>query len=152
MYYSSGHAEAQDHLQDGFYLLFKKIRKYSFKGSFEGWARRLFVNMILQKFRKRKPLYNITDHADIDDYFNYEHIEQDITAADLMEVIQELSPQYRMVFNLFAIEGYSHKEIASELGISEGTSKSNLSRARGILQEKVLKMFPESYNVSKNGS
>ncbi len=151
MYYASGHAEAQDHLQDGFYHLFKKIDKYSFQGSFEGWMRRLFVNLILQKYRKSKPLYSISDHVTLDNGHAYEHIIEDITTADLLEIIQGLSPQYRIVFNLYAIEGYSHKEIAEQLGISEGTSKSNLFRARGILQQRVKELFPAIYNVRSNG-
>lgn len=152
MYYSSSKAEAWDHLQDGFYHLFLNIGKYSFQGSFEGWMRRLFVNIILQKYRKRKPLYNISDHDFESDENAYEHVLEEITAADLMEIIQELSPQYRLVFNLYAIEGYTHKEIAERLEISEGTSKSNLSRARGILQARIKQRFPESYNVKRNGT
>ena len=152
MYYSSGHAEAQDHLQDGFYHLFKKIKKYSFQGSFEGWMRRLFVNLILQKFRKRKPLYSVADYNAHEDSTAYEHVIEEITSADLMDIIQELSPQYRVVFNLFAIEGYSHKEIAATLDISEGTSKSNLSRARSILKNKIRERFPDCYKVRSNGT
>ena len=152
MYYSSGRAEAEDHLQDGFYHLFRKIKKYSFQGSFEGWMRRLFVNLILQKYRQKKPLYNLTDCDFQDESTSYEHILEEITAADLMDLIQELSPQYRVVFNLYAIEGYTHKEIAERLEISVGTSKSNLSRARGILQNKIKTKFPEMYNVKSNGT
>jgi RNA polymerase sigma factor (sigma-70 family) len=152
MYYSSGRSEAQDHLQDGFYHLFQKIGKYSFQGSFEGWMRRLFVNVILQKFRKHRPLYSLSDQDGYNDNAVYEHVLEEITAADLMEIIQELSPQYRLVFNLYAIEGYTHKEVAAKLEISEGTSKSNLSRARSILQARVLERFPESYNVKSNGT
>lgn len=152
MYYSSNQAEAWDHLQDGFYLLFLNIGKYSFQGSFEGWMRRLFVNLILKKYRRRKPLYSIPDQDFKGEESAYEHILEEITAADLMEIIQELSPQYRMVFNLYAIEGYTHKEIADRLEISEGTSKSNLSRARGILQERIKQRFPESYKMKRNGT
>ena len=83
--------------------------------------------------------------------FSYESIIEDITAADLLEMVRELSPQYRLVFNLFAIEGFSHKEIAEKLNITEGTSKSNLSRARTLLQEKVRERFPESYRMKSNG-
>ena len=152
MYYSSSESEARDHLQDGFYHLFCKIGKYSFQGSFEGWMRRLFINLILQKFRKRKPLYAISDHVEYHENFSYEHVIEEITAADLMTLVQDLSPQYRLIFNLYAIEGYSHREIAEKLGISEGTSKSNLSRARVILQERIKLLFPESYKVKSNGT
>lgn len=151
LYYSSGEAEAQDHLQDGFVHLFNKIDRYSFKGSFEGWMRRLFVNLILQKYRSKKLLFSVGNEELFRDSLSYEHIIEDITAEDLLEVVKELTPQYRLVFNLYAIEGYSHKEIAEELGISEGTSKSNLSRARSLLQEKVLKRYPGIYKWKSNG-
>lgn len=151
LYYSANPTEAQDHLQDGFVHLFNKIGKFEFKGSFEGWMRRLFVNLILQKYRKKKLLYTTGYEWQELEEVGYEHIVEDITATDLLNIIQELSPQYRLVFNLYAIEGYSHKEIAEELGISEGTSKSNLSRARGILQEKVVKRYPDCYQIKSNG-
>jgi len=150
LYYSKDETEAQDLLQDGFFHLFKKIGKYNFKGSFEGWMRRLFVNLILQKFRSKKPLFSTSDIRENADW-NYEHIISHITANDLLDIIRELSPRYKMVFNLYAIEGYSHKEIAEKLEISEGTSKSNLSRARLILQEKVRLKFPDIYKVRSNG-
>ncbi len=150
LYYSKDQTEAQDLLQDGFCHLFKKIGKYNFKGSFEGWMRRLFVNLILQKFRSKKPLFATSEIEKSADW-SYEHIVTQITAQDLLEIIQELSPRYKIVFNLYAIEGYSHKEIAQKLEISEGTSKSNLFRARLILQEKVREKFPDIYKVSSNG-
>ncbi len=151
LYYAGNEAEAMDHLQDGFWHLFAKIESYSFKGSFEGWMRRLFVNLILQKFRKKKPLYTVGYEDSSYQEEGYEHIEQEITAADLLEMIKELSPQYRLVFNLYAIEGYSHREIAEKLDISEGTSKSNLSRARSFLQAKVKERYPDSYQIRSNG-
>ena len=149
--YASSEAEAQDHLHDGFIHLFRKIGKFSFKGSFEGWTRRLFVNLILQKYRSQKLLYTTGFDLYETNEVSYEHILEDINAQELLEIITELSPQYRLIFNLYAIEGYSHKEIASQLGISEGTSKSNLSRARSILQDKVKERFPECYQMKSNG-
>lgn len=151
LYYAGNEAEALDHLQDGFVHLFNKIKKFGFQGSFEGWMRRLFVNLILQKYRSKKMLYTTGYDWQESEDISYEHILEDITATDLLNIIQELSPQYRLVFNLYAIEGYSHKEIAEELGISEGTSKSNLSRARGILQEKVVERYPGCYQMKTNG-
>ncbi len=150
LYYAKDETEAQDLLQDGFYHLFQKIRKYRFKGSFEGWMRRLFVNLILQKFRSKKPLFSTSGmHENMD--WGYEHIMSYITTGDLLEIIRELSPRYKMVFNLYAIEGYSHKEIAEKLEISEGASKSNLSRARTILQAKIRHKFPDIYKAKSNG-
>ena len=151
LYYSKDETEAMDHLQDGFFHLFKNIKKYSFQGSFEGWMRRIFVNLILQKYRKKKLLYATGHDVEAMEQMSYEPIMADITAQDLLGLIRELSPQYKLIFNLYAIEGYSHKEIAEKLNISEGTSKSNLSRARSILQQKVKEHFPELYILKSNG-
>ncbi len=153
LYYAKDETEAMDHLQDGFIHLFQKIKKYSFEGSFEGWMRRLFVNLILQKYRSKKLLYPTGLESLSTEDNGYESIIENITAQDLLDIIRELSPQYHLVFNLYAIEGYSHREIAGQLNISEGTSKSNLSRARSLLQEKVRERFPDSYEhrMKSNG-
>lgn len=151
LYYAKNEAEAMDFLQDGFIHLFKKIGKYSFQGSFEGWMRRLFVNLILQKYRNKKLLYSTTIESMEVHEMSYEDVIDAISARDLLDLVQELSPQYRIVFNLYAIEGYSHKEIAEQLKISVGTSKSNLSRARSLLKEKVRVLFPDSYLRRSNG-
>ena len=131
--------EARDTLQEGFIKIFDNLINYKFEGSFEGWMRRIIVNTALEKFRSRYNLYRVDDidqipepdsQPDNEDYAGLE-------AVDLLDIIRELPPKYRMVFNLYAIEGYSHKEISTMVNISEGTSKSNLSRARMILQKKV---------------
>lgn len=137
--YSGNDEEARDILQDGFIKIFENLHSYKFEGSFEGWMRRITVNIALEKFRSRHNLYRVDDidsvqepeaDPDNEDYAGLE-------AADLLQIIRELPPKYRMVFNLFAIEGYSHKEISELVSISEGTSKSNLARARMILQRRV---------------
>jgi RNA polymerase sigma-70 factor (ECF subfamily) len=137
--YSGNNEEARDILQDGFIKIFENLGNYKHEGSFEGWMRRITVNTALEKFRSRSNLYRVDDidqvpepdaEPDNQDYAGLE-------AADLLEIIRELPPKYRMVFNLYAIEGYSHKEISEMINISEGTSKSNLSRARAILQRRV---------------
>ncbi|MGQ9621585.1 MAG: RNA polymerase sigma factor [Bacteroidales bacterium] len=137
--YSENDEEARDILQEGFIKIFQNLHNYKHNGSFEGWIRRIVVNTALEKFRARYSLYRVDDidsineleaEPDTEDYYG-------IDAADLLYIIRELPPKYRMVFNLYAIEGYSHKEISKMLNISEGTSKSNLSRARNILQRKV---------------
>lgn len=139
--YSKNDAEAEDNLQDGFIKIFSRIKQYSFSGSFEGWMRRVIVNSIFEKYRKKKNVHAVEDIS----VHEKEELRNDIvgkmSADDLMRLIQELPPRYRMAFNLYAIEGYSHKEIAQAMGISEGTSKSNLSRARAILQKKVVFEF-----------
>ena len=137
--YSGNDEEARDILQEGFIKIFENLHHYKHEGSFEGWMRRIVVNTALEKFRNRHNLYRVDDidtitepesDPDNEDYAGLE-------AFDLLYIIRELPPKYRMVFNLYAIEGYSHKEIAKMLHISEGTSKSNLSRARVILQRRV---------------
>lgn len=133
--YSRNYAEAQDNLQDGFLLIFEKIKQFGNKGSFEGWAKRIVINNTLQGYRKTTFLEivseNIADETEID--IDKESISMDY----LLEIIQELPDRYRLVFNLYAIDQYSHKEIAEMLDIGIGTSKSNLSRARTILKQKI---------------
>ena len=144
--YSKDTTEAEDNLQDGFIRVFTKINQFGFKGSFEGWMRRIMVNTSLEKFRKSNHLYPVEDMMVFESIQNVEETLSAITADDLMKIIQQLPPRYRMVFNLYAIEGYSHQEIAKLMKITEGTSKSNLSRARVILQKKVI----EDFGLEKN--
>lgn len=139
--YSKDATEAEDNLQEGFIRVFTKIEQFGFKGSFEGWMRRIMVNTSLEKFRKNNHLYPVEDMMIYESVQFTEETLSIISADDLMKIIQELPPRYRMVFNLYAIEGYSHQEIAKMMKITEGTSKSNLSRARVILQKKVINDF-----------
>lgn len=137
--YSGNDEEARDILQEGFIKIFENLVNYKHEGSFEGWMRRIIVNTALEKYRSKHLLHRVDDIDQIpepdadpenEDYAG-------LQAFDLMTIIRDLPPKYRMVFNLFAIEGYSHKEIGKMMNISEGTSKSNLSRARVILQRRV---------------
>ena len=133
--YSPNRAEAEDSLQDAFITIFKRIEQFKGKGSFEGWMKRITVNTVLQKYRKKKT-FDIPNEQQIED--TDVEIEQSAIPLDfLLKIIQELPDRYRLVFNLYVMDGYSHKEIAEMLGISDGTSKSNLARARGILKTKV---------------
>ena len=137
--YSGNDEEARDILQEGFIKIYENLAHYKYEGSFDGWVRRIMVNTALEKFRIRHNLYRVDDIDQIPEP-NAEPDNEDyagLEARDLMEIIRELPPRYRIVFNLFAIEGYSHKEIGGMMSISEGTSKSNLSRARVILQRRV---------------
>ncbi len=149
--YGGNEADAQDVLQDGFLKIFEKIHQFENKGSFEGWMRRIFVNTALEKFRGQYKVINIQDgwREGLND--SYEDINSNITAKELIKLVSDLSPKYRTVFNLYAIEGYSHKEISDMLGISEGTSKSNLSRARLILQDKIKQLYSSPINVGYLG-
>ena len=133
--------DANDILQDGFLKVFEKIHQFKFEGSFEGWLRRIFVNTALERYRGQYKIINIQDGWREIKETGYEDIVSSITVDELINLVQELSPKYRAVFNLYAIEGYSHKEISKMLEISEGTSKSNLSRARTILQLKVAQHY-----------
>ena len=135
--YSRSYEEAQDNLQEGFLLIFEKIEKFQFKGSFEGWAKRVVINYILQQYRNNGVFEivseNLPDNVEVE-------IEEDMISMDfLTKIVQELPDRYRLVFNLYVIDGYSHKEIAEMLSISDGTSKSNLARAKSILKEKIEK-------------
>jgi RNA polymerase sigma-70 factor (ECF subfamily) len=141
--YSGSSEDAQDILHEGFLKIFEKIKQYKFKGSFEGWVRKIMVNTALEKFRNQYKVISIEDNVFEYDTRGSEDMTDNMTAKELLAFIQDLSPQYRTVFNLYAIEGYSHKEISELLNISEGTSKSNLSRARIILQEKVKKYYSQ---------
>jgi RNA polymerase sigma-70 factor (ECF subfamily) len=137
--YSCNDEEARDILQEGFIKIFENLIHYKHEGSFEGWVRRIIVNTALEKYRSKHNLYRIDDIDEIAEP-NAEPDNEDyagLEAVDLLQIIRELPPKYRMVFNLYAIEGYSHKEIGKMVNISEGTSKSNLSRARVILQRRV---------------
>lgn len=142
LYYSKNKIDAEDYLQNGFIKVFDKIKQYKGKGSFEGWMRKLFVHLILEDFRKKKiHLTDISKEEVFTDHVFSDDIISQINTKEMTNLIQELSPVYRLVFNLFAIEGYTHKEIAKMLNISEGTSKSNLSRARINLQEKLKHQY-----------
>lgn len=132
--YSRNYAEAQDNLQDGFLLVFDKINSFEFKGSFDGWIKRVMVNQVLQQYRNKSFLSPIDE--DIAEEVEVE-IEDGVSMDFLMKIIQELPDRYRLVFNLSVFENYSHQEISDSLGISVGTSKSNLSRAKLILKEKI---------------
>lgn len=139
--YAKDYTEAEDMLQDGFVKTYEKISSFRFQGSFEGWLRRIMVNTALEKIRKQNILYPVGDIYEYAEDVSYDDILDGISAKDLLIIIQSLSPKYKMVFNLYAIEGYTHQDISDKLGISVGTSKSNLSRARQILQEKVKKLY-----------
>lgn len=133
--YSSSYVDAQDNLQDGFLTIFKKIHQYSGSGSFEGWAKRIMINTALQKFRNVRFMERVDETIAIADEVEIE--EENIPLDYLLQMIQELPDQYRLVFSLYVLDDYSHKEIAEMLKISTGTTKSNLARARTILKEKI---------------
>jgi len=139
--YMKDHDLAQDTLQDGFVKIFTKLSDYNGKGSFEGWMRRITVNTCLDQLRKDQKLKVNTPIDDVSFLVKDNHwIEEQLTAKDLLKLVESLPDGYRVVFNMFAIEGYSHKEIAEQLNISENTSKSQFSRAKSHLRRKLIEL------------
>ena len=142
--YSPNYAEAEDNLQDAFHTIFKKVEQYKGKGSFEGWIKRVTVNTVLQKYRKQRS-FEIVSEEQVADEADLDIDSEEIPLDYLLKIIQELPDRYRLVFSMYVMDGYQHKEIAELLGISDGTSKSNLARARIILKNKI-----EEYNARRN--
>lgn len=144
--YSRSYEEAQDNLQESFLVIFDKIKQYKNIGSFEGWAKRIVINYTLQQYRNQRVFEIIsekipdTDDVEIDD--------ENLSIEFLTEIIQSLPDRYRLVFNLYVMDGYPHKEIAEMLGINIGTSKSNLARAKAILKEKIESN--NNYSIKKS--
>jgi len=128
--------DAQDILQEGFIKIFKNLERFRGDGSFEGWVRRIFVNTAIEHIRKKKLNLSLTEKEDTIEFKSVSAVDN-INEKDLLKIVSDLSPGYRSVFNLYVVEGFSHKEIGELLGINEGTSKSQLARARMILQQKI---------------
>ena len=137
--YSRNKAEAEDNLHDSFMTIYEKIGQYKFKGSFEGWIKRVTVNTVLQKYRKEEYLKVVTENVAEESEIDSDTEFLDIDLPTLLRYIQELPNKYRLTFNMYVLDGFTHKEISEKLGTSEGTSKSNLARARVILKEKIKK-------------
>ncbi len=141
--YAKDTSDAEDSLQEGFIKVFMNIKNFRHEGSLEGWVRRIMVNVSLEKFRKQHLMHPVEDIGKYESQNFSNDIIEKISAKELIEVIQELPPRYKMVFNLFVMEGMNHKEISEEMKISVGTSKSNLARARDILKRKVKELYSE---------
>lgn len=142
--YSKNYAEAEDNLHDAFITVFSKIDQYNNKGSFEGWLKRIAINTSLQRYRENVGVYDITDEGNIEDV-SVDINDKDLSIDFLLGLIQELPDRYRLVFNLYVLDGYTHVEISELINISIGTSKSNLARARLILKDKI-----EDYKANRN--
>ncbi|HHG83615.1 MAG TPA: RNA polymerase sigma factor [Bacteroidetes bacterium] len=147
--YTSNRETAEDVLQDSFIKIFKKIGSFSGKGSLEGWIRRIMVNTALEHHRKQRNMYPIVDMDFALDADAGHDIIADMSRDEILEIIQKLPPGYRTIFNLYAIEGYNHREIGKKLGISEGTSKSQLARARKTLQDNIHHLKKDLYEKTK---
>lgn len=142
--YSKNYVEAEDNLHDTFITVFSKIDQYNNKGSFEGWLKRIAINTALQRYREDVGVYDIVNEGNIEDV-SVDINDEDVSIDFLLQIVQELPDRYRLVFNLYVLDGYSHVEISELINISSGTSKSNLARARLILKDKI-----EDYRASAN--
>lgn len=140
--YAKNKMSAEDILQEGFIRIFTYLDKYKGEGSFEGWMRRVMVNTAINYYRKNLSTAKEMEYTEVFAVKSYEPdaISQ-LSNEEVLGLVQELPNGYRTVFNLFVMEGYSHKDISETLNISENTSKSQLSRARGLLQEKINKLY-----------
>jgi RNA polymerase sigma-70 factor (ECF subfamily) len=136
LWYARNREEAEEILQDGFMRVFTYLHKFTGEGSFEGWIRKIMVNAALFKYRNKSHLRAVVEYnAETHDGTQTPSVIAMMDAKELVKLVQTLTPGYRMVFNLYVLEGMKHREIAEILGISEGTSKSNLADARVILQK-----------------
>ena len=142
--YAGTSQDAEDILQEGFVKIFKKIGSFRGEGSFEGWLRRVFVNTAIEHFRRKRYLQPVGEKEENTIEGKYLSVLDDMAEKDVLALVQQLSPGYRTVFNMYVVEGYTHKEIADMLGISEGTSKSQLSRAKVILQDMVRQFIDQN--------
>ena len=142
--YASSYEQAKDCLHDGFIKIYQNITSYKGKGSFEGWMTRIMINNALREYQNKSVFLEIDDNLITDHDIELEIEPESLSLEFLMKLIQELPTQYRLVFCLYALDGYSHKDISETLKISSGTSKSNLARARLKLKENI-----ESYTQQK---
>jgi RNA polymerase sigma-70 factor (ECF subfamily) len=140
MRYVSDSEKAADLLQDSFIKIFRSIEMFQHTGSFEGWMRRIVVNTALDELRKAGKMTLVYEYDErMPDHYYVDALSE-LTTQEILKEVQKLSPGYRTVFNLYVIEGYSHQEIGNMLNISEGTSKSQLARAKGILKNRIEKL------------
>lgn len=138
--YTNSAADAEDVLQEGFIKLFKNLKKFQSKGSFEGWVRRIMVNTAIEHYRKNVKWQYTSDVEEVQIASKSVSVLQSLNVNDILTLVQKLPTGYRTVFNLYVIEGYAHKEIAVLLKISESTSKTQLFKARATLQEMITKI------------
>jgi len=150
--YAKDRDEASDMLQEGFIKVFTSLRNFSFKGSFEGWVRRIVVNTAVDHLRRNKHGYMIVstvyaregDVPDPAEEMEEDNLLNNLSEEEILNAISQLSPAYRTVFNLYVMENFPHKEIADQLGISEGTSKSNLAKARFQLKKNLFNLIKQT--------
>jgi RNA polymerase sigma factor (sigma-70 family) len=140
MRYAHDKDEAQDILQEGFIKMFNNVHKYRGEGNLEGWIRRIMVHCAISRYRKLKPMVLVEDFNEDSDSLGNGYNAHGLEVKDLMKMVQKLPQTYRSVFNMYAIEGYSHQEIGNTLGMTEILSRTTLHRARTILKDMVNKI------------
>lgn len=149
--YCRSYSEAEDHLHDTFIIIFDTIKKYNGKGSFDGWMKRIAINKAIDKYKKNKTYSLDSEKAGaLPEETSINEDDLPPSWETLITLIQELPNQYRIIFNLYELDGYSHKEIADVLKISESSSKSNLHRAKAILKEKITKKKSKGAFINSN--
>lgn len=148
MRYAKDDTDAQEILQTGFIKVFKGIASFRGEGSFEGWVRRIMVNVAIEHYHKTKRNQMLVELDAVEELAGDSFEMDGLETQDLMKLVRGLPEGFRMVFNMYAVEGYTHREISKALGISEGTSKSQLSRARGWLKEKINIMEGGLYGIN----
>lgn len=153
MRYSKSREEAEDILQDGFAQVFRSLHSFKFAGSFEGWIRKIMVYTAIASYKAKLKMHAVINIEEMENVamINNEDIIGQLGKKELLRMVQSLPPMYRMVFNLYVFEGLRHREIAGQLGISEGTSKSNLFDAKAILQKAVANSLKIANQNSSNG-
>lgn len=139
--YARNRADAEDILQDGFVRLFQHINQFKFQGSFEGWVRRIFVNAALKKYQAKKWQNEQTHIDEVAESSIQSDVLSRMSEQEILHLVTQLPEGYRVVFNMYVIEGYAHKEIAAKLGINEATSRTQLLKARKHLQMQINKMM-----------
>lgn len=152
MKYCKNRDEAQDNLQDSFVTIFTKINTYKNVGSFEGWMKRIVINKAIDRYKRKPYLESIDDHQVKEEDTTIDQDDTAIPLQTLLTLVQELPDRYRLVFNLYQLDNYTHKEIAIALNISQGTSKSNLHRAKLILKERIIALTAAQKNSIVNGN
>jgi RNA polymerase sigma-70 factor (ECF subfamily) len=140
MRYANDRDEAQDILQEGFIKMFNNVHKYRGDGNLEGWIRRIMVHTAISRYRKLKPMVLVEDMSENPIHTSATQNANNLELKDLLKLVQQLPQAYRSVFNLYALEGYSHQEIGNTLGITELLSRTTLYRARNILKEKLMQL------------
>lgn len=146
--YLPNRMEAEDVMIEGFMKIYQKIGQFKNEGNFEGWMRRLITNEALMQLRTKRHIEIDLDTPEAQKLPNYDQASQNLETEDLLHLIAQLPTGYRTVFNLYAIDGYSHAEIANQLAISENTSKSQLHRARAMLQQMLTNLEGENADYS----